>query len=53
MAACFLALLSSFSSVSARSTVSPNPWSISGCFRDLSTTSCTRQQLLLGYSVMI
>jgi hypothetical protein len=52
MAACFLALLSSFSSASARSTVSPNPWSISDFCRDLSTTSCTRQRLFLGYSVM-
>jgi hypothetical protein len=50
MAECFLALASSFSNVSARSTVSPNPWSISDFCRDLSLTSCRRQQLLLGYS---
>jgi hypothetical protein len=50
MAECFLALASSFSNVSARSTVSPYPWSMSDFCRDLSTTSCTRQQLLLGYS---
>jgi hypothetical protein len=49
MAECFLALVSSFSNVSARSTVSPNPWSISNFCRDLSTTSCRRQQLF-GYS---
>jgi hypothetical protein len=29
---------------SARSTVSPNPWSISDFYRDLSTTSYRRQQ---------
>jgi hypothetical protein len=29
-----------------RSTVLPNPWSISDFCRDLSTTSCRRQQLL-------
>jgi hypothetical protein len=52
MAECFLALLSSFSNDSARSTVSPYPWSISDFCRDLSTTSCTRQQLLLGYSIL-
>jgi hypothetical protein len=45
----FLALASSFSNFSARSTVSPNPWSISDFCRDLSTTSCRRQQSL-GYS---
>jgi hypothetical protein len=44
MVECFLALLSSFSSDSARSTVSPYPWSMSDFCRDLSTTSCTRQQ---------
>jgi hypothetical protein len=43
-------LASSFSRVSARSTVSPYPWSMSDFCRDLSMTSCTRQQLLLGYS---
>jgi hypothetical protein len=43
MAECFLALLSYFSNVSARSTVSPYPWSISDLCRDLSTTSCRRQ----------
>jgi hypothetical protein len=52
MAECFLALLSSFSNDSARSTVSPYPCSISDFCRDLSTTSCTRQQLLLGYSIL-
>jgi hypothetical protein len=50
MAECFLALVSSFSKVSTRSTVSPYPWSMLDFCRDLSTTSCTRQQLLLGYS---
>jgi hypothetical protein len=50
MAECFLALASSFSKVSARSTISPYPWSMSNFCRDLSQTSCTRQQLLLGYS---
>jgi hypothetical protein len=50
MAECFLALTSSFSNVSARSTVSPYPWSILDFSRDLSTTSCRRQQLLFGYS---
>jgi hypothetical protein len=53
MAECFLASLSSFSNVSARSTVSPYPRSILDFCRDLSTTSCTRQQLLLGYSVLL
>jgi hypothetical protein len=52
MAECFLALLSSFSNVSARSTVSPYPWSISDFCRDLSTTSYTIQQLLFGYSIL-
>jgi hypothetical protein len=46
MAECFLAFVSSFSTVSARSTVSPKPWSISDFCRDLSTTSYRRQQLL-------
>jgi hypothetical protein len=50
MAECFLALASSFSKVSARSTVSPYPWSMSNFCRDLSATSRTRQQLLLEYS---
>jgi hypothetical protein len=50
---CFLALLSSFSNDSARSTVSPYPWSILDFCRDLSTTSCTMQQLLLGYSILV
>jgi hypothetical protein len=50
MAECFPALASSFSKVSARSTISPYPWSMSDFCQDLSTTSCTRQQLLLGYS---
>jgi hypothetical protein len=50
MAECFLALASSFSKVSARCTISSYPWSMSNFCRDLSTTSCTRQQLLLGYS---
>jgi hypothetical protein len=45
-AECFLALLSSFSNVSAQSTVSLYPWSMSDFCRDLSTTSCTRQQSL-------
>jgi hypothetical protein len=49
MAECFLALASSFSNASARSTVSPNPWSISDFYWDLSATSCIRQQPL-GYS---
>jgi hypothetical protein len=53
MAACFLALLSSFSSDSARSTVSPYHWSISDFCQDLSTTSCTRQQPLFEYSVLV
>jgi hypothetical protein len=48
MAECFLALLSSFSNDSARSTVSPYPRSISDFCRDLSTTSCTRQHSLLS-----
>jgi hypothetical protein len=48
MVECFLALLSSFSSTSARSTVSPYPWSISNFCQNLSTTSCTRQQSLLS-----
>jgi hypothetical protein len=48
MAECFLALLSSFSSDSARSTVSPYPWSMSDFCQDLSMTSCTRQQSLLS-----
>jgi hypothetical protein len=38
--------LSSFSSASARSTLLPYSWSISDFCRDLSTTSCTRQQSL-------
>jgi hypothetical protein len=38
-------LSSSFSKASAWSTMSPHPWSISDFCRDLSTTSCTRQQL--------
>jgi hypothetical protein len=50
MAECFLALASSLSKVSARSTVSPYRWSMSDFCRDLSTTSCARQQLSLGYS---
>jgi hypothetical protein len=50
MAECFLALASSFSKVSARCTISSYPWSMSNFCRDLSKTSCTRQQLLLGYS---
>jgi hypothetical protein len=50
MAECFLALLSSFSKASARSTVSPYPCSMLDFCRDFSTTSYTRQQLLLGYS---
>jgi hypothetical protein len=37
-------LLSSFSSTSGRSTVSPYPWSMPDFCRDLSMTSCTRQQ---------
>jgi hypothetical protein len=45
-----MALLSSFSNVSAQSTVSPYPWSILDFCRDLSTTSCRRQSLLFGYS---
>jgi hypothetical protein len=53
MPACFLALLSSFSSDSAQRTVSPYPWSISNFCRDLSTTSCTRQQPLFEYSVLV
>jgi hypothetical protein len=32
--------------------VSPYPWSISDFCRDLSTTSCTRQQSLLGHLVL-
>jgi hypothetical protein len=44
MAECSLALLSSFSNVSARSTVSPYPWSISDFYRDLSMTSYIMQQ---------
>jgi hypothetical protein len=48
MAECFMALLKSFSSDSARSTVLPYPWSMSDFCRDLSTTSCTRQQTLLS-----
>jgi hypothetical protein len=48
MVECFLALLSSFSSDSARSTVSPYPWSMSDFCRGLSTTSCRRQQSLLS-----
>jgi hypothetical protein len=50
MAECFLALASSFSKVFAQSTVLPYPWSMLAFYLDLSTTSCTRQQLLLGYS---
>jgi hypothetical protein len=53
MAECFLALLSSFSNDSARSTVSPYPWSILDFCRDLSTTSCSRQHPLLGYSALV
>jgi hypothetical protein len=53
MAECFLALLSSFSNDSARSTVSPYPWSISDFCRDLSTTSYSRQHPLLGYSTLV
>jgi hypothetical protein len=53
MAACFLALLSSFSSNSARSTVSPYPWSISDFCRDLTTTFCTKQQPSFEYSVLV
>jgi hypothetical protein len=53
MAECFLALLSSFSNDSAWSTVSPFPWIISDFYRDLSTTSYTMQQLLLGYSILM
>jgi hypothetical protein len=53
MAECFLALESSCSNAAARSTVSPYPWSISDFCRDLSTTSCSRQQLLLGYSALM
>jgi hypothetical protein len=52
MAECFLALLSSFSSDSAQSTVSPYPWSISDFCRDLSMTSYTRQQSLLSTQFM-
>jgi hypothetical protein len=48
MAEWFLALLSSFSSNSTRSTMSPYPWSMSDFCRDLSTTSYTRQQSLLS-----
>jgi hypothetical protein len=48
MVECFLALLRSFSSASAQSTVSPYPWSMSDFRRGLSTTSCRRQQLLLS-----
>jgi hypothetical protein len=48
MEECFLTFTSSFSNVSARSTVSPYPWSILDFCRDLSTTSCRRQQLF-GY----
>jgi hypothetical protein len=32
--------------------VSPYPWSVSDFCRDLSTTSCSRQQLLYGYSAL-
>jgi hypothetical protein len=46
-------LASSSSNASARSTVSPYPWSISDFCRDLSTTSCSRQQLLLRYSALM
>jgi hypothetical protein len=53
MAECFLAWLSSFSNASTRSTVSPYPRSMSDFYRDLSTTSCTSQQVLLGYSVQL
>jgi hypothetical protein len=53
MAECFLAFASSSSNASARSTVSPYPWSISDFYRDLSTTSCSRQLLLLGYSALM
>jgi hypothetical protein len=53
MAECFLALASSFSSDSTRSTASPYPWSISDFCRDLSTTFCSRQHLLLGYLALV
>jgi hypothetical protein len=52
MAECFLALASSFSSDSAQSTASPYPWSVSDFYRKLSTTSCSRQHSLLGYSAL-
>jgi hypothetical protein len=52
MAECFLAFASSFSSDYARNTASPYPWSISNFCQDLSTTSCKRQHLLLGYSAL-
>jgi hypothetical protein len=53
MAECFLALASSSSNASTRSTVSPYPWSISDFCQDLTTTSYSRQQLLLGYSALM
>jgi hypothetical protein len=53
IAECFLALLSSFSSDSVRSTVSPYPWSVSDFCRDLCTTSYSRQHPLLGYSALV
>jgi hypothetical protein len=43
IAECFLALLSSFSNVSARSIVSPYYWSTSDFCQDLSITSCRKQ----------
>jgi hypothetical protein len=52
MEECFLAFASSPSNASARSTVSPYPWSISDFCRDLTTTSYSGQQLLFGYSAL-
>jgi hypothetical protein len=46
MPECFLALLSSFSSDFAQSTVSSHPWSMLDFCPELPTTSCTRQQSL-------
>jgi hypothetical protein len=50
MTECFRAFTSCSSKASARSTASPYPWSMPDFCRDLSATSCSRQQLSTGYS---
>jgi hypothetical protein len=50
MAECFRAFTSCSSKASARSTASLYPWSMPDFCRDLSATSCSKQQLSTGYS---